>query len=87
MSFSKPVVSTTKGAEGIDYNKNKHLLIADNGNDFSDACCQLLNQDQFATDLGLNARNLVVQHYDWDIVGEQLSQFIQSLNTKSKNAD
>ncbi len=87
MSFSKPVVSTTKGAEGIDYIKNEHLLIADNGNDFSDACCQLLNQHQLATDLGSNARKLVVQHYDWDIVGEQLSQFIQSLTTSSKNAD
>ena len=87
MSFSKPVVSTTKGAEGIDYIKNKHLLIADNGNDFSDACCHLLNQQQLAADLGSNARNLVVQHYDWDIVGEQLSKFIQSLTTTSKNAD
>lgn len=86
MSFSKPVVSTSKGAEGIDYIKNEHLMIADNGCDFSDACCQLLNQHQFATDLGSNARKLVVQHYDWDIVGEQLSQFIQSLTTSSTNA-
>lgn len=79
MSFSKPIVSTSKGAEGIEYENNKHLIIADDGNAFSDACCMLLKQSALADEMALNARNLVVNLYNWDVIGDQLSEFVVSL--------
>lgn len=37
-----PVVSTSKGCEGLDVEHGRHLLIADSPRDFAQACAQLL---------------------------------------------
>ena len=38
MALKTPVVATSKGAEGLDVESERHLLIADTAPDFADAC-------------------------------------------------
>lgn len=65
MAMRKPVVSTSKGAEGLDIKHNKNILLADNPIDFTNNIILLLNSQQKADSIGQNARKLIEEKYDW----------------------
>jgi sugar transferase (PEP-CTERM/EpsH1 system associated) len=60
-----PVVSTTIGVEGIDATPGEHLLVADTPAEFARAVTILLHDPAEAARLARNARQLVVDRYDW----------------------
>jgi polysaccharide biosynthesis protein PslH len=60
-----PIVTTTLGCEGIAVQNGKHLLIADRPADFADAIMRLLNDPDFAAQLGRNGRKLIETTYDY----------------------
>lgn len=60
-----PVVSTSIGAEGLYYEDQKNLLIADDVQGFADAIIALLRNPQMAKDIGSNGRRTVEDCYDW----------------------
>lgn len=64
MAQGKAIISTTLGAQGIAYEKGKHLLIADNSQEFIKAIDLLVMNPQLAGALGDNARQLIDQQYD-----------------------
>ena len=72
MSMRKAVVSTTLGAEGIDYTEDVNIALADNPQDFTYKVISLLDDKDKANKLGLNGRKLVCDKYDWNIIGEAL---------------
>lgn len=72
MSMCKAVVSTTIGAEGIEYTNGKNILLGDEPQDFADRVLQLLNNHQTSDELGVAARKLVCDRYDWNIIGQKL---------------
>jgi glycosyltransferase involved in cell wall biosynthesis len=74
-ALGKAVVSTSVGAEGIDYTNNKNIIIADTPEDFARQVCDLLDNPQKATELGLNARRLIESTYDTGIVKQQWKDF------------
>ncbi len=74
MSMEKAVVSTTLGAEGIDYRKNFNIAIADTPQEFADRVIHLMNHPQEAKQLGVEGRKLVCGKYDWNIIGEKLAE-------------
>jgi len=47
----RPVVSTSLGADGLPVVNGKHLLIADDENDFADACARLLRDHELRSAL------------------------------------
>lgn len=63
-----PVVSTTIGAEGIDYENGRDLLIADSSDAFAEAVIRLLCESQLAGSIGQAGRRTVETHYDWHTV-------------------
>jgi polysaccharide biosynthesis protein PslH len=63
-----PVVSTSIGAEGIDYSEGENILIADSPEDFANAVVRVLTEPDLAQRLRLNGRQWVEQHYDWQTV-------------------
>jgi len=67
-ALSKAVVSTSVGAEGIEYTDNENILLADNPQHFAHKVCELLNDLQRAVKLGTNARKLITDKYDSRIV-------------------
>ena len=72
MAMGKPVISTTKGAEGIDYIPNKDIVIEDNIDAFIERIQELLKNKRKREDIGENAMELIKQKYDWKIYQKTL---------------
>jgi glycosyltransferase involved in cell wall biosynthesis len=62
-ALSKAVVSTSLGAEGIEYTDGENILIADTAGAFADRVCSLLENPGECARLGQNARRLMEEHY------------------------
>ena len=68
MALRTPVVTTSKGAEGLDAQDGVHLLIADEPGAFANAVVRLLQDHSLRQRLAGNAFALVEQNYDWQVV-------------------
>ena len=65
-SCGLPVISTSMGAEGIEYIEGKHILIADTPDDFFNRIEMLVNDGELTRSLKDNAMQLVKEHYSWE---------------------
>ncbi len=65
LAHRKAIVSTTMGAEGIEVQSGKHLLLADSPEDFAKACTRLLKDAALCSRLGEEGFNLVRDCYQW----------------------
>ena len=72
MAMSKPVVSTYKGAEGIEYTNHRDIIIEDDFTEFSGRIADLLENRAVGEWLSKNAQELVCQKYDWEIYRKPL---------------
>ncbi len=72
MAMGLPVVSTTRGCEGLSVEEGKHLLIRDNPEDFAEAVVEVLKDEQLWNGLRGNGFELIERHYRWDRVLEPL---------------
>ena len=79
MAMSKPVVSTTIGAEGLNVENNKNILIADDWSEFSDKIIDLLNDEERAKTIGASGRKLVEEKYDWKKIAETQMRVYEKL--------
>ena len=79
MSLGKTVVSTSVGAEGINYTDKKNILIADTPEEFTSAIAYLYNNPRYAEEMGRNARELVRQDHDIEKIIGQLLAFYQEI--------
>ena len=62
----RAVVSTSVGAEGVEYEHGKHLLLADQPHEFAASVTQLLLNPARRTELVENAAAFVHKFYEWD---------------------
>lgn len=76
MALGTPVVSTSKGAEGLDVTPGEDILIADTAAEFADAVLQLLNDRVLRTKLAIKGQQLVTQKYGWDRIARKLDRFL-----------
>jgi glycosyltransferase involved in cell wall biosynthesis len=60
-----PIVSTGLGCEGIAVTSGQNILIADSPYDFAEAVLRMLENPDFAAQLGNNGRRLAEQQYDY----------------------
>ncbi len=65
MAAGRAIVSTTKGAEGIEFIKNKEIAVADTPNAFADEMVQLYNDLARRQAMGVKASHLAESLYDW----------------------
>jgi len=65
MALGTPVVTTSRGAEGLLVKHGEHLLIADSTEEFAGAVLRMLGEADLRKRLAINARKLVEMHYDW----------------------
>ncbi len=79
LSMAKPVVTTSIGAEGIDVKDGEHLLIADDAKVFADKTIELLKNPELAMKLGQNGRRLMIEKYDWEIIGQKMLRVYEEL--------
>lgn len=76
LALGTPVVSTSKGAEGLELQPGQDLLIADTPAAFAEATLQVLRDRQLRQQLGTAGRSAVQQHYDWRSIATNLSELI-----------
>lgn len=81
MALRTPVITTTKGAEGLAVQPGVHLLVADTPQTFSAAVIRLLGDPGLRRDLADNAYQLVSTTYDW---ATTLPRFLQVVNQVGK---
>jgi glycosyltransferase involved in cell wall biosynthesis len=79
LALGTPVVSTSKGAEGLDLEKNRDILLADNPSAFASAVLRVLDDLTLRTHLADNGRQKVLEHYTWQNIGQELNHFITQL--------
>ena len=65
LAYRKAVVSTTKGAEGIEVQSGKNLLLADSPEDLAKACTLLLRDGALRNRLGEEGFRLIRDRYQW----------------------
>jgi len=73
MAMQKPIISTSKGAEGINYTNNKNIIIEDNIANFIIIIEDLLKDEMRRNQLGKEARKLVKDTYNWQIYKKTLN--------------
>ena len=83
MALGRPVVTTSKGAEGIEGIENGvNAIIADDAVQFAAGINELLNDREKAVRLGLAGRRLVEQRYDWTRIGQSMDDCLAGLVAK-----
>ncbi|MGA8893844.1 MAG: glycosyltransferase family 4 protein [Planktothrix agardhii] len=75
----RPVVSTTKGPEGLEVETQKHLLIDDTVEGMVDAVNQFWSNPTLYKNCVDNAYNLVKTRYSWEAVADKIQPLIQKL--------
>ena len=75
MSMGKTVITTTVGAQGIDYTDGENLLIADTPKQFAQQIKHCLEDDAFCSKVGEAAARLVAEQYDERKLAVQLIEF------------
>ncbi len=74
-----PVVSTTIGAEGLNAQHERHMLLADTPQTFAEAVLRLIEAPNFAAKLGAEGRAWVVAHHAWEHSATLISETYQCL--------
>ena len=73
------IISTTIGAEGINYTDGKNLFIADTPKEFTDCIYKLYNDKQLLLSVSENAKQLAHNEYDNNVIGNRLTAFYNQL--------
>jgi len=78
MAYGRPVVSTTIGAEGIEYTHGENILIANAPAEFASTCVKLLESPTLAADIKNCAYKLVSEKYSLEGVIPIFKEIINS---------
>lgn len=76
MAASAPVVSTSIGAEGLDYREGQDLLTADEPEDFARKCLQLLENEDRRSAQAAAAFEFVNSRYSWERVASDFERIL-----------
>jgi polysaccharide biosynthesis protein PslH len=79
LASGRAIVSTSRGAEGIEAEDGTHIVIADDADTFVGAIVTLLDDAERRTRLGQAARRLAEERYDWRALGERLAAALAEL--------
>jgi glycosyltransferase involved in cell wall biosynthesis len=74
-----PVVSTTKGFEGLKAKDGEHLLIRDEIEAIVEGVCQLWSDPSLGQKLANSAYELVRAEYSWEAVGRRVESAVREL--------
>jgi glycosyltransferase involved in cell wall biosynthesis len=72
MAQGKALVATRLGAEGIEVEDGRHLVLADSAADFAGRVIELLRDPARRQALGAAARQRVEERYAWPVIGRRL---------------
>jgi glycosyltransferase involved in cell wall biosynthesis len=79
MAMQKCIISTSLGAEGINYKNGVNILIANNRDEFFKAIKRCIADEDYCMAVGLNARKLIEAQHDVNKVTNNLVNLYQGL--------
>ncbi|MCQ6961551.1 glycosyltransferase family 4 protein [Mucilaginibacter aquariorum] len=79
MAMEKCIISTSLGAEGINIEHGKNIIIANNLDEFYNAVKKCITDEHYCREIGRNARTLIEQQHDVNTITRQLADFYQSI--------
>jgi glycosyltransferase involved in cell wall biosynthesis len=80
LAATVPVVTTAKGAEGLDVEAGVHLLMAETADEFAEAIKRICNDQECVARLTANGLTLVEREYSWNVVGRRIRQAVTELD-------
>ena len=80
MNLGIPIVTTKIGAEGIDAEHQKNIIIAKNEEDFVNFAVSLSESKEKRSLLGKNAKEFISKHYQIEHVTKKLIGFIEHIS-------
>jgi glycosyltransferase involved in cell wall biosynthesis len=87
MALGTPVVSTFKGAEGLQVTPGKDILISDDPGDFAQAVVRLLGDEDLRCKLSAAGRRLVEEKYSWETCVRRLEQLLYRVTGQEIESD
>ena len=79
MALGRPVVSTTKGCEGLTVTNGKNIIVADRPDEFVNALSIVLRDESRAKELGREGRKWVENEYDWRVYKDVMRGVYESV--------
>lgn len=79
MLAERPVISTSIGAEGINFTAGKDILIADTPEEFLDAIRLCIENKTYCEEIGSNARKLIEKEHDNDRLIKRLTLLYEQI--------
>ncbi|MVN92174.1 glycosyltransferase family 4 protein [Mucilaginibacter aquatilis] len=79
MAMQKCIISTSLGAEGINYSHGENILIANTPQEFKRAIKRCIQDEHFCRRIGLSARKLVEQQHDTLKINNRLTDFYEQM--------
>jgi glycosyltransferase involved in cell wall biosynthesis len=76
MAAKSPLVSTSIGAEGLEYTDGENIRIADTAKQFAEQCLDLIEQPQDAASVAESAWAMVESRFTWDKVANVFDKFL-----------
>jgi glycosyltransferase involved in cell wall biosynthesis len=79
MALGKAVVATTIGAEGIEYETNKNIAIADSPEAFAKEVLRLYRDPEKSAEMGKAARKLIIEQHNTPKIIDRLVAFYREI--------
>jgi glycosyltransferase involved in cell wall biosynthesis len=79
LALGTPVVSTSKGIEGLALEHERHVLVADSPESFATATLRILERPELRAHLAEAGRRRVAELYDWRVIGERMNDLINEV--------
>ncbi|MCU0796247.1 MAG: glycosyltransferase family 4 protein [Akkermansiaceae bacterium] len=79
LAMANPVVSTTLGAQGLELDHDRHLLLADRPEDFAAAMLRYADEPQARQQHGSAGRAKILETYTWRALGKRLAGRLEAL--------
>ena len=80
MAMQKCIISTSLGAEGINFTNGENILIANDQDEFYEAIKHCISDEEYCKKIGRNARRLVEQQHDVNKVSTSLVTFYEHIS-------
>lgn len=78
MASGIPVITTKLGAEGLNVDNGKSVLVNDNPDEIAKMVIDVLGNEKLYKELSENARKVIENGYDWKIIARKLEKVYES---------
>lgn len=79
MALGKTIISTTIGAEGIDYSDGKNILIANTPTEILAQVAKCMDDKKYCLSVGQGARELALSCYSNNLIGKKMLDFLSQI--------